>query len=148
MLAELMMVLSPFTGDSLPPPPFPPPEKEMMFYSPRREMPIAPGCRELPDYQTRKACTDSTLITFVKDNFYWPNPEWCGEGTAVVQFTIDETGRLSAERIVRSLGDPADRVCRTILERMERDLQGWAPGTIADKPINILYSMPIRFRLQ
>lgn len=157
LIASLLLCCSPL-ADTLPPLPAPPalplPEEakkdkyDGMFIDFIRHQPIAPGCETHSDYDTRLKCTRDTVRRFVQDNFYWPAPDWCGEGTAVVTFSIGEDGRLTGERIARSLGLPADKVCRSIMEKLEREMPVWTPATYGGKVVAVQYNLPIRFRLE
>lgn len=153
-LTELIFLSLVGAGDTLPPP-LPPPPPDFCVNPPVEEiidfkelMAIAPGCADFPDYQQQRNCTQDTLAAIRQEVFRWPAPDWCGEGMAVVQFAIDENGVLGEGKIIRSLGEQADEVCREIFERIERDLPIWTPAVQGTRNVAITYNLPIKFKLE
>ena len=147
---ELLLVLSPAAGDTLPPPPPVPPPIECWdgIYRLTDIMPVAPGCETHPEYDEQQRCTRDTLKAFVQSNLRWPAPDWCGQGTAVVQFVIGSDGRVRDEQIIRSLGRLPDRSVLKIMERMKEDMPVWTPGRQGERAVPVMYNLPVRFELK
>jgi protein TonB len=151
LLAELMLVAIPSVGDTIPPPPPPPPPhvEEVSCGSYREQMPIAPGCETEADYSDQYKCTQETMVAFIKDNLRWPSPEWCGQGTAVISFTIEKDGRVSSPFIARSIsGLGVDEECRRMLELIEQKFPTWTPGKQAGRAVAVRYNLPLKFKLE
>ena len=89
---------------------------------------------------------ESEMRTFMAANLEWPETmeSACIEGTVVVSFTIDHTGKLCSPKIARSLHPEFDAVSIQMLLKMPK----WIPGTQEGTPVCIEINLPIRFRLE
>ena len=67
------------------------------------------------------------------------------EGKVIIGFVIDTLGRVSARRVVQSVGSGCDeealRVSRTIPD-------AWLPGRVGSRAVRVLYELPFTFRLK
>ncbi len=66
------------------------------------------------------------------------------QGTVVVQFIVDETGKITNPVVVRQVRADLDN--ETL--RVMREMPDWKPGRQDGKPVKVRYTMPIRFRLE
>ena len=139
---------TPIAPDVNPPVSTPKPPKET---GPRNilgveEVPIFPGCEGLEDNQERIKCMSGKLAKIVQRRFNGDLAVDQGlEGIQriSVQFTIDKTGNVTdikARSPHPSLVKEAKRVM-TKVPRME-------PGKQSDTPVDVVYSLPIIFRVQ
>jgi|AntRauTorckE5430_2_1112549.scaffolds.fasta_scaffold00113_12 TonB family protein len=140
--------------DTIPPPPVPErptikekkTSEELGFI--REEMPLFPGCEEIPNYHSRKKCSDSLLMAFIYGNLRYPYSAWRDsiEGMAVVCFVVEKDGTVSDARSVRDpgqgTGDEALRIVNLMNERGH-----WMPGTQAGKPVRVQFNLPIKFKM-
>ena len=110
------------------------------------EVPIFPGCEGLGDNQKRIKCMSDKLAKIVQRKFNGDLAADQGlEGVQriSVQFTIDKTGSVTdikARAPHFSLEKEAKRVM-TKVPKMQ-------PGKQSDKPVDVVYSLPIIFRVQ
>lgn len=87
----------------------------------------------------------SALFRFVADHLHYPNNEICAQGRVVVQFTVDSLGKVCKPRIAKSnlpeeFNEEAIRVINL--------LPDFSPGTSNGRPINTIYTLPIKFKIQ
>jgi protein TonB len=64
------------------------------------------------------------------------------EGTVVVKALIDRSGKVQRTEIVRSLGGGCDEAAMEAVRSLR-----FTPGLQRDKPVNVLISIPVHFRL-
>lgn len=134
-----------------PPPPPPPPMEDNMkeIFVVVEDMPTFPGCSNLPDRAARKACSDEKLMAFLYENVSYPDiaRENGVEGTVVVQFVVNTDGSITDMRVLRDIGggcgDEALRLVAAMNELPER----WTPGKQRGMPVRVMYTLPIRFKL-
>lgn len=85
-----------------------------------------------------------SLKALVYQNLKWPMPEFCGEGTVVVHFVVDEKGIPSYYRILRGLHPAFDEEAIRVLKLIKK----WNPGKdTAGNVVKMAMNFPIRFRL-
>ena len=65
------------------------------------------------------------------------------EGKVVCQFVIDKTGQLINARIVEGLNEDFDLEVIRVLSLSPK----WKPGINKGKPVNVMYTIPVRFRI-
>lgn len=89
---------------------------------------------------------ESQMFKFMADNLEWPEmmKSACIEGTVVVSFTIDHTGKLCSPKIARSLHPEFDAASIQLVQKMPK----WIPGTHEGIPVCMEMNLPIRFRLE
>jgi protein TonB len=108
--------------------------------------PIYPGCEKETNNENRKLCMSDKISALVKKNF---NSNIAGDLGLVgiqrifVQFKIDENGKVvnvHARAPHPSLEKEAIRVVKL--------LPVMIPGKQRDKPVGVLYSLPILFKVE
>lgn len=88
---------------------------------------------------------DKALMSFIKQNISYPVDAARDDvsGLAVVSFVVDSKGIIrnieTRKKVYPSIDIEAIRIC----QKMPR----WQPGTINGKPVNVRYTLPIRFTL-
>lgn len=85
-----------------------------------------------------------SLNRFIKKNLRWPSPEFCGEGTEVVSFIVNENGSISNIEIIRSLSKECDDEAQRLVELMPR----FSTSKIHNKHLKARFLLPIRFQLE
>jgi len=85
------------------------------------------------------------FLKFIQENAIYPpftliNNE---EGKVVCQFVIDKTGQLINARIVEGLNEDFDLEVIRVLSLSPN----WKPGINKGKPVNVMYTIPVRFRI-
>lgn len=104
------------------------------------------GCPELETLLEQKACSERKMLTTVYKNLKYPPMarEYGLEGMAIVQFVIDEAGKLTELDVVRGLNQEiTDEVTRVV-----KLLDNWVPGMQDGEPVRVMYTLPVRFKLE
>lgn len=65
------------------------------------------------------------------------------EGRVVLMFVINKDGSVINEKIVKSL----DKACDEEALRLVRSMPKWKPGLQEGKPVKVMYTLPVTFRL-
>ena len=65
------------------------------------------------------------------------------EGRVVVQFVINEQGRVESPRVIRGIGGGCDEEALRVLNEIE-----FTPGMQRGKPVKVRFTLPIVFQLQ
>ncbi|GHT80027.1 hypothetical protein AGMMS50262_24110 [Bacteroidia bacterium] len=88
---------------------------------------------------------DEVLLTFIKDNIKYPSEckEQGIQGRVIVQFIINEMGKISCPRIYRSLHPAADEEALRVVKIMP----DWKPASNNGIPCKMCYTLPIIFKL-
>ncbi|MBQ8115042.1 MAG: energy transducer TonB [Prevotella sp.] len=66
------------------------------------------------------------------------------QGRVIVQFTVDEKGRLSNVKVVKSVEPSLDAEAVRVVKSMPR----WNPGMQNGKAVKVRYTLPVTFRLE
>ena len=120
------------------------------IYKVVEEMPRFPGCEETDLSPSEKhTCANGKLLEFVYNNLKYPAAARKNgtEGMVVAQFVVNEDGTISDSKIVRSISDDCDASVLEMLSQMNKT-EKWAPGKQNGKSVKILYTIPVRFKLQ
>lgn len=87
------------------------------------------------------------MLQFMAEHIEWPKEfdTGCIQGTVVVRFTVEKSGKLSSARIVKSLYPAFDAIGLQVVQKMPN----WLPGTTKEgAPIAMEMNLPIKFRLE
>ena len=106
--------------------------------------PYFKGCEDLPDSsQEKKTCSDKALMRFIANGLQYPPIalENNIQGTVVVSFDIDETGRIASTKIESDIGAGCGEAAVKIVESMPL----WTPAREQSKPIRTRMTLPVRF---
>ncbi|HMO38073.1 MAG TPA: TonB family protein [Saprospiraceae bacterium] len=132
-----------------PPPPPPAPVTEEIFRV-VEEMPRFPGCEDLPSVADRKVCADKKLLAFIYANIQYPNVarENNIEGTVVIRFVVDKDGKVGQAEIIREIGGGCGEEARRVVMKMADMPERWAPGKQRGRPVNVYFTLPVKFVLK
>ena len=89
---------------------------------------------------------EAALMKFLQSNVNYPPTaaERDIQGRVVVMFVVEKTGQVGEVKVARSVDPELDaeavRLCRL--------LPNFIPGRQNGQPVNVLYTMPVTFRLQ
>jgi TonB family protein len=64
------------------------------------------------------------------------------EGTVFVQFVVDENGRVTDERVIRSVSPELDAEALRVIRQAR-----FEPGTQRGEPVKVRFTIPIQYRL-
>lgn len=85
------------------------------------------------------------FLNFIKENAIYPPFALINnmEGKVVCEFVIDKTGKLINVRIIEDLNEDFDLEVVRVLSLSPM----WKPGKDKGNPVNVLYRVPIHFKL-
>lgn len=65
------------------------------------------------------------------------------EGRVIIQFIVNENGKVENPRVIRGIGGGCDEEALRVVKQAE-----FQPGRQRGRPVRVQYSLPITFRLQ
>lgn len=86
------------------------------------------------------------LMKYLSSNLKYPPAaaEQGIQGRVVVQFVVSKTGSISGVKVLQSLHPSCDKEAIRLISSMPK----WIPGKQNGNPVNVYYTIPIRFKLQ
>lgn len=104
------------------------------------------GCPELESYDAKKKCAQEKMLLFIYSNLKYPAiaRENNVEGTAIVQFIVDKEGRVTEIDVIKGICDQIRTEVTRVLVKMPR----WVPGMQDGENAKVLYTLPVKFKLQ
>ncbi len=135
-----------------PPPPPPPPETKVEeIFKIVEEMPRFPGCENSGlSKEEKKVCSEGELLKFIYSNIKYPNiaRENGIEGTVVIQFVVDEDGKVNDATILRDIGAQCGEEALRVVNLMNTLPERWSPGKQRGISVKVMYMLPVKFRLE
>ena len=113
------------------------------------QMPVFPECATITDKVAMKSCSDQKLMSFVAKNVKYPKQalDENTTGTTVIKFIITKKGTIKDAQIVRDLGNGCGKEALRVVNEMNKQGIVWIPGQEAGKKVDVLYHLPISFKL-
>ena len=86
------------------------------------------------------------MYKFLSDNLVYPKEakENGIQGTVIVEFVIDTSGKVSNAKVIVPLYPECDKEALRVIQEMPN----WKPAKHQGKPVAIYYNLPIRFMLK
>ncbi len=108
-------------------------------------VPVFPGCENLENEAERKACFNQKIQEHIQQNFNYPETalEMGIAGRVFLKFEINAQGWVTN---IQKRGP--DRLLEEEAVRIISCLPQMTPGTQRNRPVKVLYSIPINFVLQ
>ncbi|MEE9437660.1 MAG: TonB family protein [Saprospiraceae bacterium] len=108
-------------------------------------MPVYGDCYESQDENQRRECTQKYLLEHIYKNIKYPAiaREANIEGTVVVSFVVDKYGKVKDISLLRDIGVG----CGNEVLKAIKKLAIFKPGKQNGKPVNVVYRVPVHFRL-
>lgn len=105
-----------------------------------------PDCIFVTEHMPSFPGGGSALMKFIAENLeLTPKSKDCYFGTmTVVQFIIDENGKITSPKIVRSIHPDIDDACLKLLAKMPN----WLPALHLGRPVRTQMNLPIRIRIE
>jgi antitoxin component YwqK of YwqJK toxin-antitoxin module len=119
--------------------------KEKRELSESEIMPMLASCTS-DDRKERQECSNLALLNYIYKNLKYPRMarEYGVQGSAIASFVIDKDGSIADIYIKRGL-------CQDIkneIIRLLHNMPVWNPGIQRGKPVRVLFTLPIKFRLK
>ena len=136
-----------------PSPPAPPPlpkSDDEEVYKIVDEMPRFPGCENSAYSKTEKEkCSHTKMIEYIYLRLKYPEEAKINgiEGTVIVQFIIDKNGDIKDISVVRDIGGGCGAAAVATIHSMVNEGIKWTPGRKDGTPVNIQYTMPLKFKI-
>lgn len=135
--------------DTAPPPP---PEEEIEeIFKVVEMMPRFPGCEDVPgSNKDKEDCAKQKMLEFIYQNLKYPQEARDSkvEGMCVVQFVINKKGIITKVKTVRNIGSGCGEAASNVVHMMNQLDDRWTPGQQRGKNVNVLYTLPVRFKLE
>lgn len=89
---------------------------------------------------------ESQLFNFIKNNVNYPKEARLKgiEGTVIIRFAISELGEIENYQIVSATNELLNKEAIRLIQIMPR----WSPGLENGIPVNVLFTLPVRFKLK
>lgn len=113
--------------------------------------PRFPGCEDMEGSKEEKeACSTRKMLEHIYGNLKYPDKakENGIEGTVIIQFVIKKDGSLDNINLVRDLMGGCGEASLKVVESMNDLPEKWTPGRQRGVPVNVKYTLPIKFKLE
>lgn len=114
-------------------------------------MPRFPGCEDMSGTDKEKEdCAKQKMLEYIYGNLKYPAiaRENGVEGMAVVRFVVNEDGSIVNAELVRDPGAGTGDAALEVVKKMNNMGQKWTPGRQRGKAVRVLYTLPVRFKLE
>lgn len=121
------------------------PEREV--FKVVEKMPIFSGCENIEGTNEEiSKCSTGKMLEFVYKTLRYPAlaRENGIEGMVVVQYIIDKEGMVRDAKIVTDIGQGCGEAALDVVNQMP----AWTPGMQRGKPVDVQYTLPIKFKLE
>ena len=151
-VTEETVVEAPVQKAAPPPPPPPPPPKavEEEIFKVVEQMPRFPGCEDKATEAEKKSCADAAMLQYIYKNLKYPAiaRENGVEGGVVLQFVVEKDGSIGEVKIVRDIGAGCGAAAESVIQGMNNMGKKWTPGKQRGRPVKVLYTLPVKFKLE
>jgi len=110
------------------------------------EMPRFAGCEDILIKKEKEDCSTKNLLNFIYTNIKYPaiSRDASIEGTVVIRFVVDKTGKVIQPEILRDIGGGCGEEALKVVKMMPE----WIPGMQDGKAVNVYFNLPVKFKLQ
>lgn len=93
-----------------------------------------------------KACAQQKMLEFIYKNIKYPPiaRENGVEGTVVIRFVVDETGKVKEPEILRDIGAGCGAEAMRVVNMMPE----WRPGQQRGRKVPVYFNLPVKFKLE
>lgn len=117
-------------------------QQPLMFV---KNMPYYPECAGLKGH-VRNKCMSNAIMQKVRDAFIYPEiaKEMGWEGTARIRFVIGADGKVGNIEVIQGINEVLDKAAIEAVSKLPRS----NPGKQLDKPVPIIYTIPLKIKLR
>ena len=110
-----------------------------------QQMPTFTECVNLTVEAERRACTERSLLTFIRSKIRYPAyaREVGLEGTVFAQFVIGKDGKIRDLKLFREIGAGTSEEITRVIGLMP----DWIPGKQNFRPVSVRMTIPVKFQL-
>lgn len=126
-------------------------EETTPFVSIAEQMPRFPGCENLEwSNKEKETCSKGKLLNYIYKNLKYPAVarENGIEGMVVIRFTVNTEGKIINVELLRDIGAGCGNAAVKVVESMNNLPENWEPGRQRGQAVNVLYTLPVKFKLQ
>lgn len=89
---------------------------------------------------------EAKLLTYIADSIQYPfvAKRLKTQGKVLVQFSVDTAGKVGNAKVVRSVDYFLNKEALRVISSMP----DWIPGTLCDKKLNFIVTVPVAFKLE
>ena len=97
-----------------------------------------------------RRCAEVQLLALLSQNIRYPEAarEKNTQGTVVVSFVVEPSGRMSRYKLLKDIGDGCGEEALRVLKALDTIGMRWQPAQRGGKPVRMRQSLPLRFKLQ
>lgn len=119
------------------------------FFKVVEQMPTFQGCEDITDKTEKEKCSKKNLLEFVYSNLKYPQEarDKNIQGTCVVTFLVSPEGKTFRHKIIRDIEGGTSQAVLDMMKLMNEKVT-WSPGMQRGRKVNVLYTLPIKFKLQ
>lgn len=112
-------------------------------------LPMIRGCEEFSSEKERYECSEKKLNEFLYSNLHYlaKAVEQGIKGTVIVEFIVNEVGKIINIKIVKDIGGGCGEEVIKIVEGMNKMDNIWIPGSHEGKNVKVLIKYPVIFML-
>jgi len=125
--------------------------KEPELFRVVEQMPRFPGCEDSDGSDKEKEqCAKEKMLQYIYKHLKYPAiaSENGVQGMAVLQFVVQKDGSVGDINIVRDPGAGCGKAAEKVVEGMNSLPQKWTPGKQRGRPVKVLYTLPVKFRIK
>ncbi|HMT69476.1 MAG TPA: TonB family protein [Saprospiraceae bacterium] len=114
-------------------------------------MPRFPGCEGITGtIKEKEQCAQVKMLEYIYQNLKYPQlaRENGVEGTVVLHFVIAKDGYIDDIKIVRDIGAGCGDAAASAVDSMNDMNERWIPGTQRGRKVRVLYTLPVKFKLE
>lgn len=118
---------------------------EVFTFAVVEDKPVFPGCEDVPKAE-REICFQQKLTQHINSVFKYPEISKANgiDGKVYVQFVIDKTGNITNPQVIRGVDQYLDAEALRIVKTLPKSV----PAKQRGKPVKMVFTVPIVFRLQ
>ena len=113
------------------------------------QMPQFPGCTET-NAEAQKNCSNKKFLTFISENLKYPKEDADKkvEGIVLLNFVVTAKGKIEHIQTKKSLSKACDSESIRVVDLMNEKGILWTPGKKDGKVVDVLFTLPLKFKLQ
>jgi protein TonB len=124
-------------------------DKQETIFKVVEQMPRFPGCENMESLDEKKDCSQEKMLKHIYMNLRYPASarEKGVQGLVVVQFIVNEEGFVEQVKAVRDIGEGCGEAAIEVVNSMNDLPDRWIPGKQRGKAVKVLYTLPVKFKL-
>jgi TonB family protein len=125
--------------------------KDNELYTSAEQMPRFPGCEDIEGSDFEKdECAKKAMLSYIYQNLTYPKVarDKGVEGMTVVQFVVTQEGKIKDAKVVRDIDGNFGAEAKRVVQEMNNMAEKWTPGKQEGKVVDVLYTLPVKFKLE